>query len=274
MRMGRKCSYCGNLGHNSRTCNTKRVKLFGVQLNLCSSTSTLSSLSLVSSSSSSVILNRRRSLSMDDLVSSRSCLTSSFLLRADENSDKTSDGYIVSVGGGLTSTTHERKKEEEKKVGGSLVSVSVCYGSGVAWSEEEHKKFLVGLEKMGKGHWKGISTTFVTTRTPSQVASHAQKYFLRQNTLNHKNRRRSLFDVGREESSTVEALNSCFKASGSPSASVSASASALGTISCPHWVSYHHSLLNWATTYESTVPDLELKLAIPMLTKPCARTSF
>lgn len=51
--------------------------------------------------------------------------------------------------------------------------------SGVQWTEEEHQSFLAGMEKLGKGDWKGIAKSFVTTKTPAQIASHAQKYFLR-----------------------------------------------------------------------------------------------
>ncbi|CAK9184733.1 unnamed protein product [Ilex paraguariensis] len=66
---------------------------------------------------------------------------------------------------------------------------------GVPWTEEEHKLFLLGLQKVGKGDWRGISRNFVKTRTPTQVASHAQKYFLRRNNLNRRRRRSSLFDI-------------------------------------------------------------------------------
>jgi SHAQKYF class myb-like DNA-binding protein len=55
--------------------------------------------------------------------------------------------------------------------------------------------FLMGLQKLGKGDWRGISRSFVVSRTPTQVASHAQKYFIRQTNSSRRKRRSSLFDM-------------------------------------------------------------------------------
>ncbi|KAL3520905.1 hypothetical protein ACH5RR_019054 [Cinchona calisaya] len=51
--------------------------------------------------------------------------------------------------------------------------------------------FLSGLDRYGRGDWRSISRNVVVTRTPTQVASHAQKYYLRQDAVKKKERKRS-----------------------------------------------------------------------------------
>ncbi|KAF0898553.1 hypothetical protein E2562_008140 [Oryza meyeriana var. granulata] len=183
--MARKCSHCGNYGHNSRTCSAGQretmlceggggggsgLRLFGVQVHVAAGGGGGGS-------------SMKKSYSMDclqlaaapsTLVSSSSSSSSSMLLSIDEGLERASNGY-------LSDGPHGRIVQERKK--------------GVPWSEEEHRLFLVGLEKLGKGDWRGISRSYVTTRTPTQVASHAQKFFLRQSSIGKKKRRSSLFDM-------------------------------------------------------------------------------
>lgn len=65
-------------------------------------------------------------------------------------------------------------------------------GPGVFFS---FRQFLMGLKKYGKGDWRNISRNFVTSRTPTQVASHAQKYFIRQHSGGKDKRRSSIHDI-------------------------------------------------------------------------------
>lgn len=58
-----------------------------------------------------------------------------------------------------------------------------------------YRLFLTGLKKFGKGDWRSISRNVVVTRTPTQVASHAQKYFLRQNSVKKERKRSSIHDI-------------------------------------------------------------------------------
>ncbi|KAL2227270.1 probable transcription factor At5g61620 [Sesamum indicum] len=93
-----------------------------------------------------------------------------------ENATGEGSGYLSDGLVNQSSKSHERKK-------------------GKPWSEDEHRSFLVGLEKLGKGDWKGIASNFVPSRNSSQVASHAQKYFIRMAATERKRRRASVFDI-------------------------------------------------------------------------------
>lgn len=155
------CSNCGHSGHSSRACPDRgSVKLFGVRL--------------IATDDGMACM--RKSLSMGNLGHYRSLYNVNHCSGTSECGSADQDGYLSDGFVHSSSNARERKK-------------------GVPWSEEEHRMFLYGLEKLGKGDWRGISRNFVTTRTPTQVASHAQKYFLRQSNLNKRKRRSSLFDM-------------------------------------------------------------------------------
>ncbi|CAN6305863.1 unnamed protein product [Urochloa humidicola] len=167
--MTRRCSHCSHNGHNSRTCPNRGVKIFGVRLTDGSAirkSASMGNLSLLSAGSTS---GGASPADGPDL--------------ADGGGGYASDDFVQ----GSSSASRERKK-------------------GVPWTEEEHRRFLLGLQKLGKGDWRGISRNFVVSRTPTQVASHAQKYFIRQSNVSRRKRRSSLFDMVPDESMDLPPL--------------------------------------------------------------------
>lgn len=73
-------------------------------------------------------------------------------------------------------------------------------------SVEFSRLFLQGLKVHGKSSWKKISRDFVKTRTPVQVASHAQKFFNRLNPLTRK-KRKSINDITTISAETLDPLH-------------------------------------------------------------------
>ncbi|GAB4829170.1 hypothetical protein Ancab_018835 [Ancistrocladus abbreviatus] len=96
----------------------------------------------------------------------------------------------------LTTGKEEEKKQQEghrpKKI--------------KQWTEDEHRLFLIGLNQFGRGDWRSISRHLVVTRSPAQVASHAQKFFIRQNDSGEKRTRSSIHDISTVDDQNVADL--------------------------------------------------------------------
>ncbi|KAH0714648.1 hypothetical protein KY284_007553 [Solanum tuberosum] len=79
---------------------------------------------------------------------------------------------------------------------------------GNRWTEDEQRAFLKGLDFHGKGNWTKIAKDFLPTRTSTQVASHAQKYFVRLLDANSNSRKKrkksSVFDLRIEKTEHLE----------------------------------------------------------------------
>jgi SHAQKYF class myb-like DNA-binding protein len=174
------CSHCGSYGHASTACcGAAGPRLFGVQLRAAASSPELQ---LHKSYSVDCLTLQGCSSAPHHLAPLFSPSSALLLSSTDEGGEtRATDGYLSDEGGGRGGAAASREKRK-----------------GVPWSEQEHRLFLAGLEKLGRGDWRGISRGFVTTRTPTQVASHAQKFFLRRDSAGKKNnakRRSSLFDM-------------------------------------------------------------------------------
>ncbi|KAL2962377.1 hypothetical protein AAZX31_17G139500 [Glycine max] len=178
--MTRRCSHCSHNGHNSRTCPNRGVKLFGVRLTDGSirKSASMGNLTHYAGSGSGPLhtgLNNPGSPG-----------------ETPDHAAAVADGYLSEdFVPGSSSSSRERKK-------------------GVPWTEEEHRMFLLGLQKLGKGDWRGIARNYVISRTPTQVASHAQKYFIRQSNVSRRKRRSSLFDIVADEAADTAMVQQDF----------------------------------------------------------------
>ncbi|XP_030525336.2 transcription factor MYBS3-like [Rhodamnia argentea] len=197
--MTRRCSHCCNKGHNSRTCPVRSAGDGGGAAantspsSSSSSTAAAAAAAAAASASSSgggvkLFGVRLTDGSIMKKSASVGCLSaahyhSSSSAAASPNPGSSpmdgSDGYL-SDDPAHGSRSSNRRVERKK---------------GNPWTEEEHRRFLIGLQKLGKGDWRGIARDFVTTRSPTQVASHAQKYYIRQSNAGRRKRRSSLFDI-------------------------------------------------------------------------------
>ncbi|KAM0007494.1 putative transcription factor MYB-HB-like family [Helianthus debilis subsp. tardiflorus] len=177
----RRCSHCSNNGHNSRTCPNRGVKLFGVRITDGSirKSASMGNLTHYTGSGTSNLLNGFSGGGGGDGESPGDT--------PDHNA--AGDGYGSEDFVAGSSSSRERKK-------------------GVPWTEEEHRMFLLGLQKLGKGDWRGIARNYVITRTPTQVASHAQKYFIRQCNVSRRKRRSSLFDIVADDGQDTHMISS------------------------------------------------------------------
>ncbi|XP_044476203.1 transcription factor KUA1 [Mangifera indica] len=184
--MARRCSHCSHNGHNSRTCPNRGVKLFGVRLTDGSIRKSASMGNLSHYTGSNLSQNNLNGSNPD--------------ASPGETLDH-ADGYASEDFVPGSSSSRERKK-------------------GVPWTEEEHRMFLLGLQKLGKGDWRGIARNYVVSRTPTQVASHAQKYFIRQSNVSRRKRRSSLFDIVPNETVDSAVLSQDLSSANHPQAEI------------------------------------------------------
>ncbi|KAK1387681.1 hypothetical protein POM88_015859 [Heracleum sosnowskyi] len=107
---------------------------------------------------------------------------------------KSSDGNFDDIVEEDIEIQEETRKAEMKEEARNVTSRPKK--RGVPWTMDEHDLFLRGLQQEGKGEWKTISRKYLPTKTPTQIASHAQKFEKRKYSKTPpEKRRRSINDI-------------------------------------------------------------------------------
>nr|GEV65039.1 transcription factor MYBS3 [Tanacetum cinerariifolium] len=110
------------------------------------------------------------------VLHSRSWLSKySICLRSDLISNERSSFPSVNVTRASSSANSSRKWLGEEEV---VLLLKGLITSGTPWTEEEHRLFLLGLQKLGKGDWRGIARNYVLSRTPTQAEESPEDQFM------------------------------------------------------------------------------------------------
>ncbi|BAS78861.1 transcription factor SRM1 [Oryza sativa Japonica Group] len=95
------------------------------------------------------------------------------------------------IGGGVVLKSRELKNPRKTRMAGGGPRKKA-----EMWTREEHSQFLHGISTYGKGNWKALASEFVKTKSSTQIASHYQKFCIREEKRRlSKCKRASIHDI-------------------------------------------------------------------------------
>ncbi|KAG6780436.1 hypothetical protein POTOM_013294 [Populus tomentosa] len=180
--MTRRCSHCSNNSHNSRTCPTcssltsssssplSGLKLLGVRLtdgSILKKSVSMGNLSVHYHSSSSAAASPNPDSPPSDHVRDSAHVPNGYLsddpaAHASCSTNQRGDrkkGFVLFSYNLFIINIYIPFRDDV----GDLIDIVDPIINCVPWTEDEHRLFLIGLQKLGKGDWRGIARNFVAT---------------------------------------------------------------------------------------------------------------